>query len=101
MPEQNPLVPVGLGILLILFGAVNCRNPVWVHKAGYKWVAFVASELMRPSQRRDMEQLFRNPTEWTERHRFAVTWTRATLGYGPLVMGFLAIGLGVLYWILS
>jgi len=96
MAGQNPLVAIGLGIVLTLFGIVTCRNPLWIHRAGYKWVALVASELMRPSQREDMEQLFNDSAQWTERHRSAVTWTRVSVGCGPVFMGSLMIGLGIL-----
>jgi hypothetical protein len=87
-----------IGIALVFLGALTWKHPLWIHKAQYKWVALVGSELMRPRHHRDMELLFNKPAEWTAQHRFTVAWTRLTMGCGAFVMGLLIIALSLAAW---
>lgn len=98
MPGWDILASLGIGLTLILLGALTWKHPLWIHRVGYRWVALVGSELMRPRHRRDIELLCSNPDEWTAQHRFTVAWTRVTMGCGPLVMGLLIIALTLVTW---
>jgi hypothetical protein len=98
MPGWDIVAALGIGVSLILLGALTWKHPLWVHKAGYRWIALIGSELMRPRHRKDMELLFNKPAEWTAQHRFTVAWTRMTMGCGALVIGLLVIGLSLAVW---
>lgn len=99
MPGLDVMVFLSIGIALVLLGALTWKHPLWMHKAGYKWISLIEAELMRPRHHRDMELLFTKPTEWTTQHRFTVIWTRVTMGCGALVMGLLITTLTLAAWI--
>lgn len=87
-----PWQPLLLALLTILVGMFMLIRPTFVHRIGYSWLRLIASELMSPSQRQDMDLLVGDPDEWVRQHRRVVNLTRL-YGTAAVILGLMVIGL--------
>ncbi len=98
MPSLNVVTSLVIGMGLVFLGLLTWKQPLWLHKMQYKWVAFAGRKFMRTRHHEDMKLLFDDPVKWTAQHRFTIVWTRITIGCGAFVLGLLIIGLSLAVW---